>query len=94
MGHVTRKGLHVSGIEGYPVHIIALEVVNGVFEERMTGCCSHKSVVDSGGNPGWGNPVYSGEEVQRDFACDVEIKVYASEFVEDEVSNHVGALNF
>lgn len=49
----------------------------------------HERVVDAGWHAGWGDPVDGGEEVEGDFAFDVEVEVYAAHFVENEIPNHV-----
>ena len=54
---------------------------------------SHKCVVDTDRKPRRRDPVDGEEEVHWLEALYVKIKVYATEFVEDEVSDHVRALN-
>ena len=54
---------------------------------------SHKCVVDADGKSRRGDPVDGEEEVHWLEALYVEIKVYATKFVENKVSDNIRALN-
>jgi len=94
MGMIPRKSdLHVGGIKGNPVEVESLDVVNGMLQEGVPGSNGHERVVNTDGESGRGDPVDGEEEVHWLEAFDVEIKVYATKFVENKVSDHIGALN-
>lgn len=59
----------------------------------MPGGDSHECVVQANGESRWGDPVDGEEEVHWLETLYVEIKVYATHFVEDKVSNYVRALD-
>jgi len=64
-----------------------------VLQEGVTGGDSHERVVEANGEARWGDPVDGEEEVHWLEALDVEIKVYATHFVENHVSDRIRALN-
>ena len=52
----------------------------------------HESIIETDGETGRGYPVNGEEKVEWFQAFYVEVKVYATHFVENQVSNYVGAL--
>ena len=86
--------VHVGSIEGNPVEVESLDIVNGMLQEGVTGGSSHERVVNADREPGRGDPVDGKEEVHWLEAFDVEVNVYAAKFVENKVSDYVRALNF
>jgi len=64
-----------------------------MLQEGVPGGSSHERVVDTDGKSGRGDPVDGEEEIHWLEAFNVEIEVYATKFVENKVSYHIGALN-
>ena len=85
-------GLHVGGVKGNPIKVESIEVIYHVFQERVTGSCGHERVVEAKGEARRRDPVDGKEEVHWLEALYVKIKVYATHFVENHVSDRVGAL--
>jgi hypothetical protein len=77
-------GLHVSGIKGNPIEVKSLDIVDCVLQERVTRGDSHECVIETDGESRWGDPVDGEEEVHWLEALYVEIKVYATHFVENQ----------
>jgi len=75
--------LHVSGVKGNPVEVESIEVINRVLQEGVPGGDSQERIVEADGEPRWGDPVDGEEEVHWLETLYVEIKVYATHFVEN-----------
>ena len=54
---------------------------------------SHERIIETDGEPRRGYPIDSKEKVEWFQAFYVEIKVYAAQLVENQVSNYVRALD-
>jgi len=89
---VTASREHVGDVKGIPIEVESLDIVDGMLQERVARSDSHKRVIETDGETRWGYPVNSKEKVEWFQAFYVEVKVYATKLVENQVSNYVGAL--
>ena len=85
---------HVSGIKGNPVEVEPLDVVDCVLQEGVPGSDGHERVVQADRESRRGDPIDGEEKVHWLEALYIEIKVYATHFVENKVSDYVRALDF